>query len=143
MEGKYKDLKQRLMEVGDLKGILRLLQWDQSTYMPPEGAAARGRQIAIISRISHEKFIDPEIGRLLDDLRPFEESHPYDSDEASLIRVTRVNYERLLRVPPKYMAELNAHSSMTYDTWARARPANDFSMVAPHLEKTLELYLVA
>jgi carboxypeptidase Taq len=127
------------MEVGDLKGTRRLLQWDQSTYMPPGGAAARGRQIAIISRLAHEKFTDAAIGKLLDDLRPFEESHPYGSDEASLIRISRGYYERALKVPPDFMAELYGHFAETYEAWARARPANDFSIVEPYLEKTLQL----
>ena len=45
--------------------------------------------LATLGRIIHERFTDPEVGRLLDRLTPLEESLPYDSDDASLIRVTR------------------------------------------------------
>ena len=82
--------------------------------------------------------MDPEIGRLLDALRPYEESLPYDSDEASIIRVARRDYERLVKVPPAFMAEFTEHSSRGYMTWAEARPANDFRKVQPMLEKTLD-----
>src|SRR5512138_3188028 len=99
-EKKLQDLKARLLEVGDLNLINALLGWDQSTYMPPGGAAARGRQAAALSKIAHEKSTGPEIGRLLDELRAYEEGQPYDSDEASLIRVARRDYERALKVPP-------------------------------------------
>ncbi len=137
-EAKLKDLKTKLLEVFDLEGISALLNWDQTTYMPPGAAAARGRQIALLSRMAHEKFVDPAIGRLLDDLRPYEESLPYDSDDASLIRVTRRLYERAVRVPPDFSAKLHAHTATTYEVWAKARPQNDFSAVRPYLEKTLE-----
>ena len=89
MEVKLQELKNRLMEINDLNSAAELLYWDQATYMPPSGASARGRQIATLERLAHEKFIDPVMGKLLDELRPHEATFPYDSYEASLIRVTR------------------------------------------------------
>ena len=138
-EKKLQELKIRLLEVGDLNHINALLGWDQSTYMPPGGAEARGRQSALMARMGQEKFIDKKIGKLLDDLRSYEESLPYDSDDASLIRVTRREYERALKIPPQFIGELNQHGANSYQTWTEARPANDFSKVRSNLEKTLEL----
>ncbi|HJW83938.1 MAG TPA: carboxypeptidase M32, partial [Anaerolineae bacterium] len=94
MEDKLKELKTRLMEINDLNSANALLAWDQTTYMPPGGAVARGRQMATLGRIAHEKFIDPAIGNLLDGLQSYEHSLPYDSDDAALIRVTRRVFER-------------------------------------------------
>jgi len=139
VEAKLKELKARLLEVNDLNAAAALLHWDQTTYMPPGGAPARARQIATLRRLAHEKFTDPAIGRLLDDLRSYEESLPYDSDDASLIRVTRRDYEKAIKVPPAFMAELSSHIAATYEVWAKARPANDFATVQPYLEKTLDL----
>jgi carboxypeptidase Taq len=102
-EKKLQELKIRLLEIGDLNHINALLNWDQSTYMPSGGAEARGRQSALLGQMAQEKFIDKKIGKLLDDLRPYEESLPYESDDASLIRVTRREYERSLKVPPKFI----------------------------------------
>lgn len=139
MHSKLNELKQRLYEVNDLNMAASLLNWDQSTYMPPGGAAARGRQMGTLARISHEKSTDAAIGRLLDDLRPYEESLPNESDDASLIRVTRRAYEKAVKVPSAFMADLQQHMAQGYDIWTRARPANEFSMVQASLEKTLEL----
>lgn len=75
MEGKLEELKARLLEIGDLEAAAALLHWDQTTYMPAAGAEARGRQLATLGRLSHEKFIDPEIGKLLDDLLPYAEEY--------------------------------------------------------------------
>ncbi|HHN93354.1 MAG TPA: carboxypeptidase M32, partial [Anaerolineae bacterium] len=104
MEDKLKELKARLLEVHDLKAAAQLLTWDQNTYMPPGGAAARARQTALLQRLAHEKATDPAIGQLLDDLRPYEESLPYDSDDASLIRLARRDYEQAIKVPPEFVA---------------------------------------
>jgi carboxypeptidase Taq len=139
MEAKLQELKTRLHEINDLESAAALLSWDQSTYMPAGGATARARQIAALKRLAHEKFTDPAIGKLLEDLRPYEESLPYDSDEASLIRVTRRDYERAVKVPPSFMAQLSNHTSQCYDVWTKARPANDFAAVQPYLEKMLDL----
>lgn len=139
MEAKLQELKTRLLEVSDLNAASAVLNWDQTTYMPSGGAAARGRQAGTLARLSQEKFTDAAVGKLLDDLRPYEESLPFDSDDASLIRVTRRNYLRSINVPPAFISEMFTHGAATYQAWTEARPANDFRRMQPMLEKTLDL----
>ncbi len=138
MQSKFKELKARLLVVNDISSAAGLLHWDQSTYMPAGGAAARARQTATLNRIAHEKFTDPAIGKLLDALTPYEKSLEYDSNEASLIRVTRRKYERAIKIPAAFMQKVSTHTSESYQVWTEARPANDFERVRPYLEKTLE-----
>ena len=133
------ELKNRLHEVYDLNMAAALLRWDQTTYMPPGGATARGRQIALVSRIAHEKFTDPELSRLLDAAERGLAGAAYDSDDASLIRATRRELELAVRVPPAFVGELNDHAARSYQAWTAARPANDFASVRSMLEKNLEL----
>jgi len=133
------ELRTRLTEIDDIDSAASLLYWDQAIYMPPGGAAARGRQLATLTQIAHTKFTDPGLGQLLADLHPYEQSLPYDSDEASLIRITQRNYNRAVQVPAQFMAKLSCHRAESYEAWAKARLANDFAAVAPYLEKTLEL----
>ncbi len=138
MNKTFQALKTRLIEINDLSSAAGLLYWDQSTYMPPGGAAARARQTATLSRLAHEKFTEPGIGKLLDALGSYEETLNYDSDEASLLRVTRRKYERATKIPADFMAEVTNHTSASYQVWTEARPANDFERVRPYLEKTLD-----
>jgi len=138
MNTNLRELKNRLMEVNDLRSANALLNWDQSTYMPPGGVTGRARQMATLTRIAQEKFTDPAIGKLLDKLLPYQESLPYDSDDASLIRITRHDYERAVRVPPAFMGELESHTTESFQVWAESRPANDFKRIQPYLEKTLD-----
>lgn len=138
-EAQLRDLKQRLLDVYDLNGINALLSWDQTTYMPKDGVIARARHNALTSRLAHEWFTDPALGRLLDALQPYAESLPYDSDDASLIRVTRREYDRAVRIPSVFVAELQSQYALSYGAWLEARAANNFNLVRPHLERTLDL----
>jgi len=139
MYEKLAELRARLMEIDDLSSAGALLNWDQSTYMPPGGAVARGRQMATLGKLGHEKATDPAIGHLLDALRPYEVSLPPDHDDAALVRVARRGYERLTRLPAELIAEMYAHGAASYQAWTQARPANDVATMLPYLEKTLEL----
>lgn len=138
MNSKVQELKERLREIGDLKGALAVLSWDQMTFMPPGGFEARGRQIATIERLSHEKFISPELGKLLDQLQPLLEELPPDSETAALIKVTTRDYQKAVKIPPSFAARFSAHTSNTYEAWAKARQERNFKIVEPLLEKTLE-----
>ena len=139
MQQQLDELKARLREVNDLEAAAALLEWDQATYMPPGGGPARARQLATLRRLAHEKFTDPAIGRLLDVLQPYGESLAFESDDASLIRVTRRDYERATKVPPTLLAELSSHGAASFQAWTEARPANDFARMIPFLERTLDL----
>jgi carboxypeptidase Taq len=139
MSARLDELKARLLEINDLNMAAAVLRWDQATYMPSGGAEARGRQLATLGRLAHEQFTDPALGRLLDELERETREFLYDSDEASLVRVTRREYDRAVKVPAAFVSELNEHAAHTYQVWTEARPANDFARVRPLLERTLDL----
>jgi carboxypeptidase Taq len=133
------ELKQRLREISDLNAAGDILNWDQATYMPEGGAGARGRQRAMLNRLGHERAVDPRLGRLIDALTCYGETLPHDSDDASLIRVARREYQKKIKIPPDHVARTVAHCSASYDAWTRARPGNDFATMVPYLERTLDL----
>jgi carboxypeptidase Taq len=138
-ESKLAELKRRLLEISDLGGAGALLSWDQATYMPAGGALARGRQSALLRRLAHERFVDPALGKLIDELTPFAESLPSDSDDARLLRVARRDFEKAIKVTPDFVARENALGAASYDAWTRARPANDFAAMVPFLQQALDL----
>lgn len=136
---KFLELKTRLREIDDIQAAAALLHWDQATYMPPAGAIARGRQMATLRQLAHEKLIDGTIGRLLDALETELADLPYESNEASLLRLTRRNYERAAQVPAAFTARFSQHRSQCYQVWAKARAENNFALVQPYLEEMLDL----
>ncbi|MBI3242922.1 MAG: carboxypeptidase M32 [Chloroflexi bacterium] len=139
MNEKFLELKNRLAEIHDLTKISWVLGWDQRVMMPQKGSAVRAEQLATLEKVRLEKFISDEMGRLLDDLLPYEESLPYDSDEASLIRVTRRDYQKARRVPPELEAEMARTAANATEAWIEARQKSDFSIFLPHLQKNVEL----
>jgi carboxypeptidase Taq len=132
-------LKARLLHADDLNRAAAVLRWDQATYMPAGGGPARGRQIATLSRLAHEHFTAAETGRLLDAAAKETEPLAYESDEASLVRVTRRYWDLAVRRPASLVAEVQEHEAVSYQAWTVARPANDFARMRPLLEKTLDL----
>jgi carboxypeptidase Taq len=107
--------------------------------MPKGGADARARQSADLRRLAHENAIEPSLGKLIDELAPYADSLPCDSDDASLIRVAKRDFEKAVRVPADHVARASALASASYHAWTRARPANDFATMLPFLEEALEL----
>ena len=136
-EDKLAELKRRLLEISDLRAASSVLSWDQATYMPKEGAAARGRQGATLQRLAHEKFVDPALGRLIDALAP--QAASLSEDDASLVRVVQRSFEKAIKVPAEYVVRASVLGAASYDAWTRARPANDFAAMVPFLEQILDI----
>jgi carboxypeptidase Taq len=133
------ELRRHLAELVDLRNAAHVLSWDQQTMMPPRGAPARAEALATLERISHEIFVSPDTGRLLESAAATLDGAAEDSDEASLVRVVRRNWEKARRVPSGLAADLARAGSLGQDVWVQARKQSDFDMFAPYLERNLEL----
>jgi carboxypeptidase Taq len=132
-------LKAILAEVTDVSRAVAVLDWDQETYMPPGGVGARSDQVSTLSRLSHVRFTSEEVGRLLGELEDETSSLPFDSYEASLVRVTRRDYDQESKLPAELVAEIARAGSAARPLWEKARRDADFKIFAPALEKNVEL----
>ncbi len=136
---RFDELLRRLGEISDLERAGYVLSWDQETKMPPLGAPARAEQLATLTRLAHERYTAPELGSLLEELRELEEGSEPESFEASVIRVTRRDYEKKRGVPSELRAEMRRAGSLGYAAWLEARAAADFEILRPHLERRVAL----
>jgi carboxypeptidase Taq len=139
-EPRFAELRRRLGEVDDLRKAAWVLQWDLETMMPPAGADVRAEQLGTLAGVAHERFTADEVGELLEALRSYESDLDYESDEASVIRVARRDYERARRVPAGLRAEMVRAGAHGHQAWLRAREANDYGVFRPALERNLELH---
>ena len=89
----------------------------------------------------HERFVDDETGRLLERLVPLEESLEYDSDDASLIRVTRRDWEKARRVPAELAASWLREGAKAQAAWLEARAASDYGVFLPAFRRVHEIAL--
>jgi carboxypeptidase Taq len=132
-------LRNHLAPIEDLKAAAAVLRWDQETYMPEGGGAARAQQLSTLKSTAHERFVADETGTLLDRAaEALDAPDPLDPD-AALVRVTRRDYERAVRVPSSLVAELSKATAEAQQAWRQARRDDDFSRFAPHLERLVDL----
>jgi carboxypeptidase Taq len=132
-------LRERIGEIEDLDRASSLLGWDQQVKMPPGGAGVRAEQLATLGRLSHETLTSDEMGRLLDEVASVEDSLDYDSDEGSLIRLVRRDWEKARRVPAELRAEMSRAASLAMPVWVKARQESDFARFLPALRTNMEL----
>ena len=133
------EFREWMAELTDLHNATQLLEWDQQTMMPARGADGRAEALATMHRVSHEKFVSAETGRLLDGAQTALNGASPESDDASLVRVTRRRWEKARRVPTELAADQARAGSLGQEAWVKARAESDFSAFAPFLERNLEL----
>ena len=135
------ELKQLLAEIEDLDRARSVLGWDQRTTMPRGGAPARADALATLGGVVHERFTGDEMGRLLDRVRPLEETLDYDSDDAALIRVTRRDWEKQRRVPKELAEAWLREGAKAHAAWLEAREASRFDLFLPAFRRVHEVAL--
>src|SRR5690348_17266039 len=107
--------------------------------MPPGGVQGRAEQLSTLLKLSHVRLTSDEVGQLLDDLEKEYAGAPFDSDEASIVRVTRRDHEQARKLPPELVAEAAHASSTARPVWEKARKEADFAIFAPAFERNVEL----
>jgi carboxypeptidase Taq len=132
-------LKARLSEQHGLQDIAFFLGWDQRTMMPSAGVGHRAAHLALVQKLAHEKLIDPEVGRLLDELAPTMESLDPDSDDWGLLRLARRAYDKAVQVPTGLRVEMARASSEANPVWVKAKATSDFELFLGPLERNVEL----
>jgi carboxypeptidase Taq len=138
MGSTYQVLDRRLREITNINHAASVLGWDQQTYMPPGGAQARGEQMATLGMLSHRMHISEETGQMIRQAEEEVADLAPESDEASLVRVARRDYDLATKIPPELVAEITMHGAIAYQSWAQARQDNDFAAFAPYLQKTID-----
>jgi carboxypeptidase Taq len=132
-------LKTRLGDIHNLEMAGAVLGWDQQTYMPPGGVAARAEQLATLSKISHQMFTADETARLLEAAERENSGLPPESDDACFLVVARRDFDKATRLPEDLVTEISRVTSLAQEEWAKAREADEYSQFAPWLERILDL----
>ena len=139
MSSAIESLRQAVGEISDLGRARALLAWDERTKMPPRGAAVRAEQVATLTRLRHSRLASDELGRLLDAAATETDGAERGSYEASLVRITRRDWEKARRVPVELRGEIARVTSIAEHAWQAARADADFAAFLPHLERVVEL----
>jgi carboxypeptidase Taq len=137
LDDKLKTLRERLGEISGVGAAIALLEWDQETYMPPQGAAGRGLQLATIVGIAHRLFTATDLGDLLRELR--DERDKLCDDDNAIVSETLYDYERARKLPESFVKEFAEVQSAAFNVWMKAREESDFTQFKPYLSRIVEL----
>lgn len=125
-----------MQEIADLQSASSLLQWDQETYMPEGASEFRGRQIATLTGLAHEKFTSGEIADLVSELLDSEQNDPLF--RRSLIRVQK-DLSRKQKFSRGFVEKQSIAISKAFEKWGYARSIDDFSPFSSPLKTIIEL----
>ncbi|GGH23619.1 carboxypeptidase M32 [Alsobacter metallidurans] len=130
-------LRQRIATVSDLLCTLNLIVWDSRTMMPSGGAAARGHQIATLTRMARDTLAADATMDLLARAEDEAAGLPADDLAHEELRQIRRAAELHRRVPAELIERRAAVRAAANAAWIEARARSDFSLFAPLLEETV------
>ena len=135
----YAELIRRTKETAVLSSCGAVLGWDERTYMPRNGSAFRGDQMALIARLTHEMTTEPKVGECLATVERSSMMADPGSPEAINTREIRRTFERAIKLPKELVEELARVTTQAQQVWQEARGRNDFPAFRPWLEKIIAL----
>ncbi|HZS12147.1 MAG TPA: carboxypeptidase M32 [Nitrospirales bacterium] len=134
-----------LRRIQQIASAASLLSWDQETYMPPGGGAARADQLATLQGLAHDFLVAPSVERLLTQwidpasgqLR--KNGDPWDEPSRALLREVWRDFSRAKKLPSEFVVRLGRECSLAQQVWAEAKQKNDFARFLPNLRTVVAL----
>ena len=132
----YNEYKTKMQKIADVKYASALLQWDQETYLPPKGNEIRGRQIATLSELAHQKFTDEKFGALLNELVNKDE---LTYTEKRNVELSLYDFNKNKKLPSGFVRQMSEAVNKSFHAWVQARKENSFSIFQLPLEEIIQL----
>ena len=132
----YKNYREHLQKVADVKAAVALMQWDQETYLPVKGGEFRARQVATLSELAHKMITSDEFGSLLDSLSSAGE---LDETEKKNVLLTREDFLKQKKYPPSFVRKMSETVSRSFNAWNQAKKESRFSLFENELAELLAL----
>jgi carboxypeptidase Taq len=117
-----------------LNHATQLMEWDLETYMPQEGAVARGASLSELSILMQKLTLELE-----PEVKAASKLKQLDDEERGLLRVINRRIEYYSKVPSELISQIQKATTEARVVWRNARAKSDFALFKPHLERLLEL----
>ena len=125
-----------MQRIADVRHAGAVLQWDQETYLPAQGAHFRGQQISTLSELAHQLFIDDKLGQLLQELMSKDD---LTATQKRNVELTLEDYTKAKKYSSLFVRQMAEQVAKTYHAWIEARRQNDFKPFSPHLQALVTL----
>jgi carboxypeptidase Taq len=132
----YALYKQRMQKIADVKYSSAVLQWDQETYLPKKGAHFRAQQLATLSEVAHNMFVDKKFGEILKELNDKEE---LSIGEKKNISLSFEEFKKVEKFSAEFVRTMSEAVSESFYAWIKARERNEFVHFELPLKKLVEL----
>ena len=125
-----------LREHADLAAALRLMEWDQETFMPAGTLESRSRQLGALAALVHERQTDPRFLALVDDLAGRDPE--LEPDQQVDVRETAWRLSRERRLDAALVRQRSELHAQARGVWLEARRVDDFAVLAPFLQRIVD-----
>ena len=133
----YEQLEQEFRRLHAFRGALSLLRWDAAVMMPRGSADVRGEQLAALETEHHALLTTPKVARLLE--RAEAGASQLEDWPLANLREMRRQRDHAIATPPSLISRLAKATARAEVFWVEAKKANDFKLLAPHLEEVVHL----
>ena len=123
-----KPLAARLLDIQRINSAASVLSWDQETYMPAGGGAARADQISTLQGLAHRQLIARETEQLLCRWVDRDSGHlievdgeHWDEPSRALLREVWRDFNRASKLPSEFVIRLSRECSLAQQVWVEAR----------------------
>ncbi len=139
----YEELHHISKEAKTLEGVIRLLEWDQETYMPKGAQEIRAEQISLLSGLCHEMMTSKRYVHALEKLINIESGEIKESglksEQEAALREWRRDLVKATALPTKFVKDFAKLTSEALAVWQQAKNCDDFALFAPYLKRIVEM----
>jgi len=126
-------------ELSVIGGIGALLGWDQMTYMPKGGAIERSEQSAFLSKLAHEKVVSEKFWDHITKLNKETIYKDLSEIDKNVVKRLYSDVEKSRKIPSSFVEKIAKATTLSYQSWEKAREKNDFKVFKKDLKQIIEL----
>lgn len=131
-----KKILEKYKVIWSLNHLSSLAYWDMETYMPKEGAIARGEALGKISTLAQSLYLNKDF---IDLIKDAEQEKNLNDSEKGIVRLLNRHLRVYQKLPPEFLEEFEKTISAAFLSWTAAKEQNSFEIFAPDLEKIIDL----
>lgn len=132
---KVQKLLEKYKEIALLGRISGLLGWDLNVNLPEKGSEGRAQQIAYLTKLRVEKWLDPEFKKLVEETKV----SGLNLEEKAILRNLRQASKYYFKIPKEIIVEFSETTPRAFMAWQKAKEKDKFKDFLPHLKKLIRL----
>ncbi len=137
MTPNYNALEAAFKDIDLIRQSAAILGWDANTMMPEGSSESRGDQLAVLSRLAHQKLVSAETSSLLNGA--LKETAYLNNWQKANLKLMEHEIAHNKCIPEDLVAALTKASNDCEMLWRRYKKENDYKSLLPSFKKVVEL----